>query len=125
MCHPPRSAGPGREVNRLRGWSRRLCSNTSSNTHSTKKRRPSARRVPGRSVSGQAGCMAKTEKHRTAQRIPQEIARAIAAAEDKKAADMVLLDLRKAAGFADYFLICSGGNARSEERRVGKECRSR
>ena len=24
----------------------------------------------------------------------------------------VLLDLRKAAGFADYFLICSGGNPR-------------
>src|SRR5262249_55195456 len=38
--------------------------------------------------------------------------RAIAAAEDKKAADLVLLDLRKAAGFADYFLICSGTNPR-------------
>ena len=56
--------------------------------------------------------MAKTEKRRTGRRIPIEIARAIAAAEDKKAADIVLLDLRKAAGFADYFLICSGGNAR-------------
>ena len=56
--------------------------------------------------------MAKTETRRTAQRIPGEIARAIAAAEDKKAADVLLLDLRKAAGFADYFLICAGGNPR-------------
>ena len=56
--------------------------------------------------------MAKTETRRTASRLPTEVTRAIAAAEDKKAVDVVLLDLRKAAGFADYFLICSGTNAR-------------
>ena len=56
--------------------------------------------------------MAKTEKRRKSSRIPSEIERAIAAADDKKADDVVLLDLRKAAGFADYFLICSGGNPR-------------
>jgi len=38
--------------------------------------------------------------------------RAIVAAEDKKAFEIVLLDLRKAGGFADYFLVCSGGNPR-------------
>ena len=56
--------------------------------------------------------MANTEKRRKPSRIPSEIQRAIVAAEDKKADDAVLLDLRKAAGFADYFLICSGGNPR-------------
>ena len=56
--------------------------------------------------------MANTEKRRKPSRIPSEIQRAIVAAEDKKADDVVLLDLRKAAGFADYFLICSGGNPR-------------
>jgi ribosome-associated protein len=56
--------------------------------------------------------MAKTEKRRNPSRIPSEIQRAIAAADNKKADDVVLLDLRKAAGFADYFLICSGGNPR-------------
>src|SRR5690554_7875640 len=25
---------------------------------------------------------------------------------------------------ADYLIVCDGGNSRSEERRVGKECRS-
>jgi ribosome-associated protein len=56
--------------------------------------------------------MAKTETRRTPKRVPAEVTRAVAAAEDKKAVDIALLDLRKAAGFADYFLICSGTNAR-------------
>ena len=56
--------------------------------------------------------MAKTEKRHQPQRLPKEVTDAVAAAEDKKAVDIVLLDLRKAAGFADYFLICSGTNAR-------------
>ena len=34
------------------------------------------------------------------------------AAEDKKADGLVVLDLRKAAGFTDFFVICSGGNPR-------------
>jgi len=37
---------------------------------------------------------------------------AIGAAEDKKAIDLAVLDLRKAAGFTDYFVICSGQNPR-------------
>ena len=56
--------------------------------------------------------MARTEKRRKAERLPQQVAWAIAAAEDKKAGDMVVLDLRKASGFTDYFVICSGQNAR-------------
>ena len=56
--------------------------------------------------------MAKTEKRRKTQRLPAQIDRAIRAAEDKKAVDLTVLDLRKAAGFTDYFLICSGTNPR-------------
>jgi ribosome-associated protein len=56
--------------------------------------------------------MAKTEKRRKTTRLPEQIDHAIAAAEDKKAVDLVLLDLRKAAGFTDYFLIASGNNSR-------------
>src|SRR5438874_12798894 len=60
----------------------------------------------------QAGCMAKTDKRKKAARLPAQIDRAIAAAEDKKALDLIVLDLRKAAGFTDFFLICSGSNPR-------------
>lgn len=56
--------------------------------------------------------MAKTEKRKKAPALPKQIAIAIAAAEDKKATDLLVLDLRKASGFTDYFLICSGSNSR-------------
>ena len=55
--------------------------------------------------------MAETERRR-ASKLPTDVARAIAAAEDKKAEDVVLLDLRATGGFADFFLICSGTNPR-------------
>ena len=45
-------------------------------------------------------------------RLPKAVALAVAAARDKKAMDTVVLDLRKADGFTDYFVICSGTNAR-------------
>jgi ribosome-associated protein len=56
--------------------------------------------------------MAKTDKRRKSPRLPAQVDRAIAAAEDKQAVDLVVLDLRKAAGFTDFFLICSGTNSR-------------
>ena len=56
--------------------------------------------------------MAKTEKRRKLERFPKQLDAAIRAAEDKKALDLVVLDLRNAAGFTDYFLICSGSNPR-------------
>lgn len=64
--------------------------------------------------------MAKTERPRTtrrtrspkAPRIPGELLAAVEAARGKKASDVVLLDLRKAGAFTDYFLVCTGANAR-------------
>jgi ribosome-associated protein len=46
-------------------------------------------------------------------RAPLELARRIVElAEDKKAADIVLLDLTGLTTLADYFVICSGGSER-------------
>lgn len=56
--------------------------------------------------------MVKTERRKLARTLPAQIERAIRAAEDKKAIELVVLDLRKAAGFTDFFLICSGTNPR-------------
>ena len=44
--------------------------------------------------------------------LPEEIRAAIEAARDKKASDLVVLDLRKADAFTDYFVICSGQSVR-------------
>ncbi|MDX6691997.1 MAG: ribosome-associated protein [Solirubrobacteraceae bacterium] len=44
---------------------------------------------------------------------PEELAELIAAqATDKKAADVVELDVREVVGYTDFFLICSGNTAR-------------
>jgi ribosome-associated protein len=44
---------------------------------------------------------------------PEELTRAIAAtASDRKAIDIVALDLREVAGYTDFFLICSGNTDR-------------
>lgn len=57
--------------------------------------------------------MAKTEKRRkTTTRLPKQVEAAVRAAEDKKAEDLTVLDLRKAAGFTDYFVVASGNNPR-------------
>ena len=37
---------------------------------------------------------------------------AVGAASDKKAQDILLLDVSKVAGFTDYFVICSGSSER-------------
>ena len=56
--------------------------------------------------------MVKTERRHKAHGLPVEIESVVRAAESKKAEHIVVLDLRKAAGFTDYFVICSGANAR-------------
>ena len=44
---------------------------------------------------------------------PGQLARAAAeAASEKKASDVLLLDIREVTTFADYFVICSGNNHR-------------
>ncbi len=55
---------------------------------------------------------AKTAKKKKSAKLPAQIDQAIAAAEDKQAQKIVVLDLRKSAGFTDYFLIASGTNRR-------------
>lgn len=62
--------------------------------------------------------MAKTTRPRAKRapartpRLPIQITAAIEAAQGRKATDVIVLDLRKTAAFTDYFLICTGANAR-------------
>jgi ribosome-associated protein len=54
----------------------------------------------------------KTDGAPKTPRLPKGVAEAVRAALDKKALDVVVLDLRKADGFTDYFVICTGANSR-------------
>ena len=71
----------------------------------TPRSRSSATKAPNRSAR------ARTTAKR-APKLPKAVATAIRAARDKKALDVVVLDLRNAGGFTDYFVICTGNNAR-------------
>jgi ribosome-associated protein len=48
----------------------------------------------------------------SSRRFPAQVQRAIDAAQGRKAADLVVLDLRPAEGFTDYFVIATGQNIR-------------
>jgi ribosome-associated protein len=71
----------------------------------------------------QITCMAKTEKRQRAtgvrkrapggqKRLTGEVGKAVGAALDKKASDVVILDLRNTPAFTDFFVLCSGQSTR-------------
>src|SRR2546423_10360539 len=65
------------------------------------------------STERQTTGMAKTDvKRKATPRLPRAVAGAVRAARDKQAVDVVVLDLRKAGAFTDYFVICTGQNPR-------------
>src|SRR5215831_6084325 len=52
----------------------------------------------------------RRSKNPASPRLPAELKLAVTAALEKKAVDLVVLDLRKASAFTDFFLICTGTN---------------
>lgn len=59
--------------------------------------------------------MAKTDKRTrraTGGQLTGEVLKAVQAALDKKASNVVVLDLRHTPAFTDYFILCSGQNQR-------------
>jgi ribosome-associated protein len=54
----------------------------------------------------------RAPRRAAAPKLPKAVTTAVRAARDKKAFDVVVLDLRKAGGFTDYFVLCTGGNPR-------------
>ena len=73
-----------------------------------KTRAARAVRVGGARKSAAAGGAATSK----APKLPKSVAGAVRVARDRKAEDIVVLDLRKADGFTDYFVICTGTNPR-------------
>lgn len=57
--------------------------------------------------------MAKTSSGRTKKaRVPAAVMAVINAVRDKKADDVIALDLRPSDAFTDYFIVCTGQNRR-------------
>lgn len=59
--------------------------------------------------------------------LPEPIPRIVAAMHDRKALDVVVLDLRASGAFTDYFVVCSGRTARQVQAiadAIGERLRS-
>lgn len=55
---------------------------------------------------------APVEKKAPAPRLPADVKLAVAAALDKQAVDLTVLDLRTASAFTDFFIVCTGNNTK-------------
>ena len=55
---------------------------------------------------------AKTSTKKKSPRLPAQVTLAVAAADNKQAVNLVVLDLRTSAAFTDFFVIASGTNTR-------------
>jgi ribosome-associated protein len=75
-------------------------------------KRPAAR--PARATKPkQAVEDAPVEKKKAATpRLPADVKLAVAAAQDKQAVDLTVLDLRNATAFTDFFIVCTGTNTK-------------
>lgn len=68
------------------------------------------RKAPVRKKTTAAKAAPKARK--SPPRMPKAINAGIAAAFDKQAGDVVIMDLRKASSFTDFFVLCTGQNMR-------------
>ena len=75
-------------------------------------RTPTARTLKEDSLAAPKTPTRKTPAGRGTGKLPKTVSGAVRAALDKKAEDVVVLDLRKAGGFTDFFVICTGANPR-------------
>src|SRR5579871_2305274 len=101
MFHPRQSDVAERKASRSPVWSTSACSNTLSSMGFTRRALRAGVATIHSRTRRQAECMAKARVKAPARapkkiRLPKQIERAIAAAEDKKAEDLLVLDLRKA-----------------------------
>jgi ribosome-associated protein len=65
-----------------------------------------------RAATSTAKTPATKAPKKTSKKLPSEVSRAVRAALDKKALDVVVLDLRNTPAFTDFFVMCSGTNPR-------------
>jgi ribosome-associated protein len=62
--------------------------------------------------AGKAPVQKKARRSPVSKRLSGDVAKAVRAALDKKAVDVVVLDLRNTPAFTDFFVLCSGLNQR-------------
>jgi len=69
-------------------------------------------RAVGRAVADGTAAPSRAAATFGIPKLPKAVAGAVRAAQGRQAQDIVILDLRQAEGFTDYFVICTGTNTR-------------
>jgi len=69
-------------------------------------------RTQKKPVTDKKAAPARPRRTAGPKRLTAEVARAVRAALDKKALDVVVLDLRQTPAFTDFFVLCSGASQR-------------
>jgi ribosome-associated protein len=77
-----------------------------------KAKTPTAPKVPKAAKAAKAPRAPRIGKAPTGSKLAADLTIGVAAALDKKAIDLVVLDLRKATAFTDFFVICTGATTR-------------
>ena len=76
---------------------------------------PTTRRSPkpaGTPRAARVAAASPAEKKAATPRLPTDVKLAVAAAQDKLAVDLTILDLRNATAFTDFFIVCTGTNTK-------------
>jgi ribosome-associated protein len=76
-----------------------------------KARRPAAAPRP-KSGAARTTASPAPEKRAARPRLPADVKAAVAAAQEKLAVDLTVLDLRNATAFTDFFIVCTGTNTK-------------
>ena len=78
----------------------------------TSKKAPFARGPAKRRADSPRAAQSPVEKKAPIPRLPADVKLAVAAALDKQAIDLTVLDLRTASAFTDFFIVCTGNNTK-------------
>lgn len=78
----------------------------------TKTQAASTKTAPASTRASTARTATAKASKKPPKKLPSDVSRAVRAALDKKALDVVVLDLRNTPAFTDFFVLCSGGNQR-------------
>jgi ribosome-associated protein len=70
--------------------------------------KPTERKTPSRKPTTRRTAASRPPRPR----FPAAVTAAIAAAQDRKASDVVVLNLRRSSAFTDFFILCTGQNVR-------------
>ncbi len=94
----------------------RTAASGKTSTTRTRPAKPAAKRRSPKPVStpqtARAASSPPREKKTATPRLPADLKLAIAAAQDKLAVDLTVLDLRNATAFTDFFIVCTGTNTK-------------